>query len=177
MGGSTVFTSGTATVDGMGDFHLLASLQTKLLRRGLFLRSRSKTVLDMQGSPAHVSDVSVGKISNLKPFQKGTSGNPGGKPKGEDVRAMARKNTKKAFERILELIDSDDERVAFAAAKEVIDRAYGKAKPMDDEDAADKKALTINIVRYEGAIETYGKHQPPAQLDATTVSVRTLEAP
>lgn len=117
------------------------------------------------------SEASVAKYSNLKPFQKGISGNPGGRKKTDDIRVLARKHTKEAFERIVELIGSDDERVAIMAAKEVIDRAYGKAKPMEDEDETNKKNITINIVRYSD------RDQPAKQLDAPTVSVRTLALP
>lgn len=114
----------------------------------------------------HVSEGSEKRIANLRPFQRGVSGNPGGKPKGEDVRGLARKNTRKAMERIVDLIDSDDPRVALMAAKEVLDRAYGKVQPGKDD--ADNKSVTINIVRYGDSIK------PAQQLDAETVSSRTL---
>ena len=114
----------------------------------------------------HISDGSEKRIANLKPFQKGISGNPGGKPKGEDVRGLARKNTRKAMERIVDLIDCEDPRVALMAAKEVLDRAYGKVQQSKDEN--DNKSVTINIVRYGDTIK------PAQQLDAETVSSRTL---
>ena len=61
------------------------------------------------------------------PFQAGQSGNPGGRPKeSAEIRALARQHSPKAFARIIGLIDSEDEKVAFNAAKEVLDRAYGK---------------------------------------------------
>lgn len=101
-------------------------------------------------------------------FQKGVSGNPGGKAKLDvNVKELARSKTKRAFERIVELVESDDERVAFMAAKEVIDRAYGKSAPADDEDARNAKSVTINIVRLtEGAA-------PPA-INGHAVQVRRL---
>ena len=118
-------------------------------------------------SNSQVSDGSVRRLANLKPFQRGVSGNPGGKPKGEDVRSLARKNTKRAMERIVELIDDEDPRVALMAAKEVLDRAYGKPKMIEDDDGGDRKNVTINIVRY-------ADDKPAEQLAAPTVSVRTL---
>ena len=121
-------------------------------------------------SNAQVSDGSVRRLANLKPFQRGVSGNPGGKPKGEDVRSLARKNTKRAMERIVELIDDEDPRVALMAAKEVLDRAYGKPKMIADDDGGDRKNVTINIVRY-------ADDKPAEQLAAPTVSVRTLALP
>jgi len=119
---------------------------------------------------AQVSENSVKSFANLKPFQRGVSGNPGGKPKGEDVRSLARKNTRRAMERIVELIDDEDPRVALMAAKEVLDRAYGKPKMIEDDDGGDRKNVTINIVRY-------ADDKPAEQLAAPTVSVRTLALP
>lgn len=113
----------------------------------------------MQEQPVQVIEPSEKKYPNLIRFQKGVSGNPGGKPKGEDVRALARKNTKKAMQRIIDLIDDGDPRVAFMAAKEVLDRAYGKPKVVED-DGSDKKSLTINIVRYEQADQNVTDAQP-----------------
>ncbi len=109
-------------------------------------------------------------LANLRPFQRGTSGNPGGKPKGEDVRALARKNTKRAMERIVELIEDADPRVALMAAKEVLDRAYGKPKVAEDsdDDPNSRKNVTINIVRYAD------RDQPTEPVATETVSVRTL---
>ena len=111
---------------------------------------------------------SVGNVNNLKFFQKGVSGNPGGRKKTDDIRLLARKHTTTAFNRIIELIHSEDERVAFMAAKEVIDRAYGKPKPTEDD--AEKHQLTINIVRYGDNPTAMIEHKP-----GPNVSIRTLE--
>jgi len=107
------------------------------------------------------------RTANLRTFQKGISGNPGGRPKvNPEVRSLALKNSKRAMERLVQLIESDDERVSFMAAKEVLDRAFGKTLPAKDEN--DNKSVTINIVRYGDSIK------PAQQLDAETVSSRTL---
>jgi hypothetical protein len=45
-----------------------------------------------------------------------------------ELREIARARSPRAFERVLELIESSDERVALAASKEVLDRAWGKAE-------------------------------------------------
>ena len=101
-------------------------------------------------------------------FQPGKSGNPAGrKPLSHDVKTLAKQNTKKAFEKILELIDSTDERVALMAAKEVIDRAWGKPQTSDDGDT-DKRNVTINIVRY-GEFD-----EKPKEIDGTAVQVRSF---
>jgi hypothetical protein len=60
-------------------------------------------------------------------FQKGRSGNPGGRPKVTGhVRELAQAKSAQAFEKVVSLIDDEDPRVALAAAQEVLNRAYGK---------------------------------------------------
>lgn len=62
-----------------------------------------------------------------RPFSKGRSGNPGGRPKAEgEIRSLAQKHGPAAFARLLELMRSENERVAVAAAQAVLDRGYGK---------------------------------------------------
>ena len=88
------------------------------------------------------------QVSNVvgRPFRPGQSGNPGGRPKSnEHVRNIARSNSVRAVERLIELIESDDERVALTAAKEVLDRAFGKPKPDTEHD---KEQLSIRIVQF-----------------------------
>ena len=111
------------------------------------------------------------RVANLIPFQKGQSGNPGGKNKQiEEMKSLARDNGTKALNRIIELIDSEDPRVCLMAAKEVLDRAFGKVKAEDEEPGAkSSKAVTINIMRFsDGAKSTL-------QLEATTVSDEAVE--
>jgi hypothetical protein len=63
-------------------------------------------------------------------FQKGVSGNPGGRPRvSGEVRELARSKAPRAFERLVELMESKDQRVAMAASNAVLDRAHGKPSP------------------------------------------------
>lgn len=61
-------------------------------------------------------------------FEKGKSGNPGGRPKAAyDVKALAQKNTKEAFEVILRIMrDAEKPDLALKAANIIIERGYGK---------------------------------------------------
>lgn len=65
---------------------------------------------------------------NLKPWAKGVSGNPGGRPKG--IAAKAREHTDKALEVLTTALDDADPRVRVTAAKEVLDRGWGKPLAM-----------------------------------------------
>jgi hypothetical protein len=69
-------------------------------------------------------------------WKPGQSGNPSGQSGeyGEVVR-LARALSVRAIERLGELIESADERVAVVAANAVLDRALGKPRPVQDEKA------------------------------------------
>lgn len=62
-------------------------------------------------------------------WKPGQSGNPGGRPKltAEDLecRAYAREKAKKAMERLFALTDHPDGKIAVAAIKALLDRAFG----------------------------------------------------
>jgi len=60
-------------------------------------------------------------------FEKGKSGNPGGRPKeAAEVKALARKHGPEAIKKLVDLLRGTDARVAKAAADSLLDRAYGK---------------------------------------------------
>jgi hypothetical protein len=65
-------------------------------------------------------------MGNSGSFKKGWKGG-GRKPIPPDVREAARAACPRAIERLKEMIESKDERVAVMAANAILDRAYGKA--------------------------------------------------
>src|SRR5260370_37613443 len=69
-------------------------------------------------------------------WKPGQGGNPSGHS-GEygEVLKLARALSVRALERLGELIESEDERVAVVAANAVLDRALGKPRPAQDEKA------------------------------------------
>jgi hypothetical protein len=107
---------------------------------------------------------------NLRPWKKGESGNPGGKSKiVEEIRTLARRHSTRAFARIVELVEDDDSRVAMAAAKEVLDRAWGKPGAAEDENGP-KGQVTINILKLSDA-----DSRAPQQLAPQTISTRVVD--
>lgn len=61
-------------------------------------------------------------------FQKGKSGNPGGRPKENDeVKRLAREHGPAAIKRLAEWLVSDNAKASVAAASVLLDRGYGKA--------------------------------------------------
>ncbi|MCB1971363.1 MAG: HEAT repeat domain-containing protein [Geminicoccaceae bacterium] len=60
-------------------------------------------------------------------FQKGRSGNPGGRPRiAGAIRELAQQHSETALMRLVELMDDPDPKVAIAAANAVLDRAIGR---------------------------------------------------
>lgn len=106
-------------------------------------------------------------------FQKGQSGNPGGRPKAnEEFREACREHTSEALSTLLNWMRGDDPKAAIAAANSILDRGWGKAtQPISGEDGAALVQPVINITigderkTYSG-INGAGDPRPPSASEA-----------
>ena len=107
--------------------------------------------MDFTGSSDDAEKCGDRRLANLRPFQKGVSGNPSGTSKAvAELRALARAHTTEAFGKLVELLQSSDPRVALLAAKEILDRGFGRPAPAEDGDE-DRGGVVVNIVRFDQA--------------------------
>jgi hypothetical protein len=87
-------------------------------------------------------------------FEKGQSGNPGGRPKeNAEVKRLAREHGVTAIKKLAALMDSDDERIVVAACQTLLDRGFGKPAQAiigGDEDDPAVKVEQIIIRAVDG---------------------------
>lgn len=95
-------------------------------------------------------------------WSKGQSGNPAGREKGKpnkataEVKALAAEYGPEAVQRLAEIMRSPDEPAAarVAAAKELLDRAYGKATAEVQLTGVDGAGVIVEIVRFSDDADT-----------------------
>jgi len=99
-----------------------------------------------------------------KPWQKGQSGNPGGRPRiAADVKAEARKHTNEALDRLVFWMRSEDPQASIRAATALLDRGCGKPTQ-----AVEGKLTEDCVVRWMTADEATAQGLDPGDVGANT---------
>ena len=98
---------------------------------------------------AETTERNKSRYRGLVPFPKGKSGNPGGRTKQfAQCQRLCREASPDAARRLIELMQSEDERVALMAADKVFERAWGRQKEDDPNAEAPKKAPPFDPKLY-----------------------------
>ena len=113
--------------------------------------------------------------ANLRPnaaWKPGVSGNPAGRPKKlVDIAELCREHGPRAVQVVVSLLDDADSRVRMAAAKELLDRGYGKpTQTIEGADAATTLTF-LHLVAARAASEMQA--QRIIEGAATTVDTDT----
>ena len=96
-------------------------------------------------------------------WKPGESGNPGGRTIAHsECQRLAREASPKAIMRLIELVDSDDERVALLASEKVLERAWGKPKeqqqperknPLDEMTPEQRRKRLLELFAYAETLQ------------------------
>jgi hypothetical protein len=116
-------------------------------------------------------------------WRPGQSGNPSGHSGayGEAVQ-LAQKAAPAAVCRLIELMHSEDERVAAVACNSILDRAFGRPAPVKEEQKNTIEQRLANMTREQrlaymesllAPMRAY-LHEPEANADATPDKVTTI---
>jgi hypothetical protein len=104
------------------------------------------------------------------PFVKGQSGNPSGRPRKHiaDLSRESRRHAKLALDTLVKICRDGMERNKLVAARELLDRGYGKPVQMLDMMAAGKKLNEMSpaeLESFEARLVTNAAEDADAQKD------------
>ena len=106
--------------------------------------------------PAAEAPTLIPKHGNgiLRPFRPGQSGNPSGRG-GEyhEIQRICRAASPAAARRMVELMQSADERIALMAAEKVLERGWGKPREARDADIPDAETVARREASRAAVVE------------------------
>lgn len=87
-------------------------------------------------------------------FQKGKSGNPGGRPKDiAGISKLARKHSKEAILKLVEWMRSDNAKASVSACQALLDRGWGKAtQPLSGPDGGPIETRNVTEIVERGVV-------------------------
>jgi hypothetical protein len=90
-------------------------------------------------------------------FQRGQSGNPGGRSKlPADIREAFKARAPQALEVLTRCLQSNDDRVAMMAAQAILDRGYGKpAQSIDAKISEDRVRYIVELPEKSATTEEW----------------------
>jgi hypothetical protein len=103
-----------------------------------------------------------------RPFRKGQSGNPGGRPKAQhSIIELARAHSVAAIETLVKVMEEGTPAARVAAANAILDRGYGKPAQFHTEDAKTfKKAIDLSDDELAAIIGGGDPHAPLSSYSA-----------
>jgi hypothetical protein len=103
----------------------------------------------------------------------GSTLNPSGRPRiVQEIQTLARNAAPAAFDRVVALVNSDDERIALAASQEILNRAYGKPVMQVQSDV---RRLDLSSI-WASTMEALNKQKAePPTIDVTAVEAAPEE--
>ena len=117
----------------------------------------------------------MANIANLKPWPKGVSGNPAGRPSDREAVAVAVKSTRNGLELVETLIDlmrnAKAEKTRLAATCELWDRVYGRV-PSGERPALFGALRGATEIHFAAAFGP--RHAPGDEADDTAVEARAI---
>jgi hypothetical protein len=123
----------------------------------------------MDADPAPFSAASARterSLANLRPWTKGRSGNPKGRPPAAvDIGALARVHGPRCIEVAVELLDDPDSRIRLGALTALLDRGYGRPKqPLAADSETDASGLQL-LAAHRVSDEILQRRLEPPTID------------
>ena len=127
-------------------------------------RRRSSTAVSVHRTAAEQHTEQRGNTMIGRPFKKGQSGNPGGRPKVvAEIRQLARERGPEAIAALVKVMTKGKSEAArVAAANALLDRGWGRPKQSDEAEITHRYVVELPPVLNKAEwLEKYGRISEP----------------